>query len=495
MSPTRTRIIVLLLMAFATAIAAAFFIPQSLRLDEAQTLWQVSRFPNEIFHVIGSDVHVPLYHFLLFAWNSFFGNGITVDRIFSLVFFLASIPMMVIVGDETYGSRRIGTFGAVLLALSPFMNWYASEIRMYTMLVFMTLVSQYFFIRFRKTGSNAAWWGYLVTGMIGAYVHYFFGLVLIAQAIFFIFFRHEFRPGSMRRLLLAYAIVLLALAPWAIYVLTLGQASNSVPLLPVPSLINLFNTFSEFLIGEQSVPINAFVVALWPLIMLAWFLTFQKRGQRGPDHASLLFLLLLPIGIAFAVSVLYKPVYLERYLIFAASAFYLMLSAMIDAYPRKLANALRIAFAGAMLAMIYVLAVNPATPVKENYAAAAQYLTQYGKPSDIAIVSAPFTVYPLEYYYNGPVAIDTLPLWDQYAEGPVPPFATSTFPSEVQQIAGDHARLWLLLSYNQGYQPAVQSYFDSHYRRLDAYTLSPGMVLELYQLRYDVATATVAAAQ
>ncbi len=493
MSPTLTRIVVLALMAFAAAMAAAFFIPQSLRLDEAQTLWQISRFPSEIFHVVGSDVHVPLYHFLLFGWNSLFGSGIVVDRIFSLVFFLASIPMIVLVGDETYGARGISIFGAVLLTLSPFVNWYASEIRMYTMLVFMTLVSQYFFIRFRKEGSRGAWWGYLVTGVIGAYIHYFFGLVLIAQAIFFLFFRNEFRPGSLRRLLLAYAIILLSLAPWVVYVLTLGQASNSVPLLPVPSLINLFNTFSEFLVGEQSVPINSFVVALWPLIMLAWFLTFQKRGRRGPDHAALLFILLLPITIAFAVSVLYKPVYLERYLIFAAPAFYLLLSAMIDAYPRKLAITLRIAFAGTMLAMMYVLAMNPSTPVKENYAVAAQYLTQYGKPSDVAVVSAPFTVYPLEYYYEGPVTIDTLPLWDQYAEGPVPPFSTSTFPSEVQQIAGDHARLWLLLSYNQGYQPAVQSYFSDHYRRLAAYTLSPGMTLELYQLRYDVSSSTVTA--
>lgn len=479
-------------MAFAAASAAAFFLPPSLRLDESQTLWQVSRFPWEIFHVIGSDVHVPLYHFLLYGWNIFFGNGMTSARIFSLVFFLASIPMVYLVGGEAYGSRRIGLFGATLLAVSPFMNWYGSEARMYSMLVFITLVNQYCFMRWRKTGSANHWWGYTATAVIGTYVHYFFALVLASQAVFFIFYRRSFPKGSLRRLLFAFLLVAVAIIPWGIYVLHLGEAANSVPILPVPSLIDIFNTFSEFLVGEQSVPINSFVVALWPLIIVAWFLTFQKKGRKGPDHAYLLFSLLIPIAATFAASILYKPVYLERYLIFALPACYLLLSAMIDAYPQKLATSLRVAFVAAMLAMLYVLAANPATPVKENYALAAEYFDRYATPQDVIAVSAPFTIYPVEYYYDGPTAVYTLPLWDQSAKGPVPNFVTSTFPGEVQQVAGDHARLWLLLSYDQGYQQAVQSYFDNHYRRLAQYTLSQGMTLDLYQLRYDVASSTVA---
>lgn len=484
----RTRFILILLMALAAVASAVLFMPQSLRLDEAQTLWQVSRFPPEILSTIGGDVHVPLYHFLLYAWDIFFGNGLADNRIFSMVFFIASIPMVVLVGDEAYGNRVVGVFAAVLLAVSPFMNWYANEIRMYSMLVFVTLANQLFFIRLRKYGRRGTWWAYAATSVIGVYIHYFFALVLLAQAFFFLFFRRSFPRGSTKRFAVTYLAVVLALVPWIVYVLRLGKAVNSEPLLAMPTLINLFNTFSEFLVGGQSVPINAFVVALWPLVLIIWFLTFQKRRHPGTDHVYLVYSLFVPIITAFLVSVLYKPVYLERYLIFTLPAFYLLLSAMIAAYPPKLANLLRAAFVIAMLFALYALAMNPATPVVENYAVAADYFRKYATPQDVIAVSAPFTIYPVEYYYQGPTAVHTLPLWDQAAKGPIPPFVTSTFPSEVAQVAGDHTRLWLLLSYNQGYEQTVQSYFDSHYERLAKYTLSPDMTLELYKLRYDVSS-------
>jgi len=56
----------------------------------------------------------------------------------------------------------------------------------------------------------------------------------------------------------------------------------------------------------------------------------------------------------------------------------------------------------------------------------------------------------------------------------------------VQTLVGQHDDLWLLLSYDQGYQKNIQDYFDSHYQRLSAVTLSPNMILEEYKLRYDV---------
>ena len=290
-------------MAFAVAVAAALFLPQSLRLDESQTLWQVNRFPLEILSTIGSDVHVPLYHFLLYFWEAIFGNGITINRIFSLIFFLASIPMIVLVGNEVYGERRVSVFAAVLFTISPFMNWYGSEIRMYSMLVFVTLVNQYYFIRMRKGGGRGIWWGYTISALVGSFTHYFFGLVLLSQGIFFLFFRRSFPKGTLKRLILSYLIVLLALAPWVVYVLRLGKAVNAQPLLPAPTLIDFFNTFSEFFVGS-SVPINAFVVALWPLLVVAWFLTFQKQPRPSEDHFYLIFSLFIPIGTAFAVSVL-----------------------------------------------------------------------------------------------------------------------------------------------------------------------------------------------
>jgi uncharacterized membrane protein len=74
----------------------------------------------------------------LHFWRLFVGDTVSVARMMSLAFYLLSIPLLYVLGKQAY-SRQVGLFAALLLALSPFMNWYGSEIRMYTL--FTLLVS------------------------------------------------------------------------------------------------------------------------------------------------------------------------------------------------------------------------------------------------------------------------------------------------------------------------------------------------------------------
>ena len=336
------------------------------------------------------------------------------------------------------------------------------------------------------------WCGSTIAVIIGIYTHYYFGLVLLAQAVFYFLYRAYFPADSLKKFFIAGGVVLLSLVPWITYVWRLGEVGNSQPLLPRPGLIELFNTFSYFLFGEQSYAVNSFVVALWPLIMLSWFFSLQKKKVRNPDTAYLLFSIVFAVGVAFLVSVIIRPVYVERYLIFTLPAFCLLVAAMIDSYSHTARRIVKTCLIIAMLATLSIQALNFDTPAKENYAAATTYLATHATPQDVIILSAPFTVYPVEYYYQGPVAIRTLPIWDRYAPGPIPAFSPGTLPDQVAQVAGKHERAWLLLSYDQGYEQEILEYFDQHYERLESHTLSPGLTLLLYRLRYDViSNATV----
>ena len=80
--------------------------------------------------------------------------------------------------------------------------------------------------------------------------------------------------------------------------------------------------------------------------------------------------------------------------------------------------------------------------------------------------------------------ITTLPIWDRFIVGSIPPFDPATLPAQVEQIKGDHQNLWLLLSYDQGYEEELRLYFDTHFQRLGEYDFSPGLRLYEYKLRY-----------
>lgn len=473
-----------------------FFMGQSLRLDEAQSLWQSSRSPSDIVTLVSQDVHVPLYHEILHFWRFYITDSVAGARALSLLFYVLSIPAMYLLGRRAYG-RGVGLFGALLITLSPFMQWYGSEVRMYTLLVLVTILNQYFFLKIFTKGKllfgsgeyTATWVGYAVTTVVGAFVHYFFFLNLLAQVVFYFLRRDIFPPKALRNFIFTALILVLMVLPWAWYVYGQGQAGFQTPLLPTPTTVNLFSTFSQFLFGFQTDGVNTIFLSLWPITLIFAFLTLRRDVRLTPVTEFLLLSLLVPIIVSFGVSFV-VPVFVSRYLIFTAPALFLLLGSLFGSYSPRAANLVQVGLAGVMAVMLVVEIINPATPVKENYREAAQFMSAHATPQDTIVLAAPFTLYPIEYYYRGEAPVTTLPTWDQYAYGPIPPFDAAKLPQQVKQDAGSSQNVWLLLSYDQGYNDTVKSYFDNHYQRLASQSFSPGLNLYEYKVRYDTAPAT-----
>ncbi len=195
--------------------------------------------------------------------------------------------------------------------------------------------------------------------------------------------------------------------------------------------------------------------------------------------------ILIPIAAAFVVSVTLRPLFVSRYLILTIPSMYLFISWIFSTYPKGLQKAIKAVLIFAMLAGLTVEIINPSTPTKENYLGATNYITQHASAQDILILSAPFTVYPVEYYYRGPTDITTLPIWNRYQSGAIPPFIESELAQQVETLKGSHEKAWVLLSYDQGYEEKIRLYFETHFQRLDYKEFSQGLKMYEYRLRYD----------
>ncbi len=462
-----------------------FLSKQSLRLDEAQSLWQSSHSPAGIMKVVASDVHVPLYHMLLHIWQKWVGNDVALARDFSLIFFVLTIPAVYLLGNLSF-SRSVSLFAAIMFAASPFLNWYGSEIRMYSLLTLLTVLNQYFFILLfkRRPVTRLTWVGYGITAVLGSFTHYFFALVLLVEALFYMTHYRLFPSGIFKRLVVVAVIIFLLMSPWLFYVYTLKSIGNSQPNLTPPSTINIFNSFSQFVFGFQNDHVNTILVSLWPISVLLAFLALRRKNSILPDVRYHLMAAIIPIVVAFLVSVALLPLFVSRYMIITVPSLYLFLGWIISTYPRPLRNPIKALLIVAMLAMLLQQVVSASTPVKENFREATEYLNLNADARDVIAVSAPFTIYPVIYYYQGPAMITTLPIWDRFVVGSIPPFDPATLPAQVNQIKGDHQNLWLLLSYDQGYEEELRLYFDTHFQRLAEFDFSPGLRLYEYKLRY-----------
>jgi len=474
-------------------LSVAYFSHQSLRLDEAQSLWQTSRSPAAILTVVGQDVHVPLYHELLHFWRLYIGDSVAWARGFSLLWLVLSIPALYLLGKRAYG-QTAGLIAASLLAVSPFMNWYGSEIRMYTLFMFLVIVNQYAFLHVWKgstrdeAGAEHAWVVYILTAILGIYTHYFFFLVLGTQALFYFLRRELFPKGSLRRFIFAAALVVLAFAPWGWWVLHQGQILNSTPDLARPTTVDLFNAVAQFFFGFQDDHLNTVILSLWPLALLAGFLALRKRDGHTLQTEYLVLSVIVPIAAVFCISFV-TPLFVSRYLIFTVPALYVMFANLLVTLPARGGVWARTALVGAMALALVIEMYNPSAPVKENYRAAADYLAANAQAQDAIVLAAPFTIYPVEYYYRGSANISTLPVWDRYTYGPIPPFVASQLGQEVSSTTEGHQNVWLLLSYDQGYNKQIKDYFDQHYTALASTTFSPGLDLYKYQVGYGTPLA------
>lgn len=457
------------------------FIRQSLRLDESQSIWQSSHSIAGLLHTVALDVHVPLYHLILHYWIFFFGNSVVSVRLPSLIFFLATIPVVYLLARKILPVRW-SLFAVALFSFSPFLNWYGNEARMYTLLLLVSALNQLFFIKIMK--NNKGWFWYGLSALIGAYTHYFFLFNLIAEGIYFILNRNKFAPGTFKRLIIVGGLVIVALSPWLLYFHSLGSASNTRPHLQTPSSVDFFSVYSQFIFGFQDNYVNTIFLSAWPLVMLLALMAVRRSKGISQELSFMATMSVIPVLLAYFGSRFITPFFLSRYMVIAVAPLLLMLIWIFSQYIKK------IAFAFAALLIILTAlttfseARSSATPVKEAYKQVASDININVQPQDLVILSAPFTIYPFEYYYHGYAQIQTLPIWNRAAVGQIPAFDLKTMPTEVATLNAHHHYIYLVLSQDQGYEKDIYQYYLTHFKQISHKTYSPDLSLYVYQVGY-----------
>lgn len=485
----RDQLIILGSMIFITLVSYFFLMGKSIRLDEAQSVWQTNHSFLGTLHIIATDVHVPVYFILLRGWIMTFGSSVADMRSLSLLFLLMSIPALYKLSKESYSSR-IAILTVLLATVSPFLHWYGSEARMYTLLFLITILNHIYFLKLFTPNSstkNSSWYLYALTVFVGVYTHIFFGLILLVQVLFYAKYDSKFQTNSLRRFSLVVFGVLLETGVWILFRLNTGTA-NSSPLLHTPTTSDIFNLFSNVYIGLQTNSLNSFFLSLWPIFVLLGFSLLARREKIAPETVYLFGCTFLPILSAFLISIFFRPVFVSRYLIIVVPSLYILTSYLISLYSQKIGNRI---LAVLILSMVFALGVEVTSakvPVNENYRQVSAYVEKKAKSNDIFIVSAPFTTYPVEYYYHGRAPLDTFPHWARYESNEgldgIPPYSEEYLAGESTEWAKHYEYLYLLLSYDQGYEESTRLYLDSHYERVSAKEFSPNLKLYIYKLRY-----------
>ena len=461
---------------------------QSIRLDESQSIWVSSKPLATVISLTSTDVHVPLYGVILHFWMQIFGNSIVAARALSMLFFIMTLPVLYLFVKEA-SNKQIALLTLALFTLSPFIMWYTSEARMYTLFTLITSLNHLFFLRMIKSDAGQSKFGYFVTLILGFYTHYFFVFLVMTQAVYTVgvFWKRLQNKESQRFVKRTIGIMFVAalfFLPWIGLLLSSGMASNSQPLIPPPTSYNIIQTFVNFIFGFQAQGIQAVLVSLWPLSVMTLFFIFTKR-QRIPISGTVYILLasFLPIILVFLVSY-FRPIFLSRYLIVVTPTLFFLFAWMLTQYSQKATSLVISVVLFSMLGLMLYQTTSAATPVRENYEGATAYLEQKATARDIIAVTAPFTVYPIEYSYDGRTRITTIPEWNRFEAGAIPAFSVQDLDTRMSKYKTQYERMFLIMSYDQGYEDEIRKYFDG-YELLEKDTLSAKLEIRVYKLRYN----------
>jgi mannosyltransferase len=113
---------------------------ESLWMDEGLSIGIASQGFFHIPGVLQVDGSPPLYYMLLSLWVGVFGDGPAETQGLSVAIALLAVPGGLWAGWSLFG-RRAGLILAALCAVNPFLNYYAQETRMYSLMLVLSLLT------------------------------------------------------------------------------------------------------------------------------------------------------------------------------------------------------------------------------------------------------------------------------------------------------------------------------------------------------------------
>ncbi|MDD5080217.1 MAG: glycosyltransferase family 39 protein [Candidatus Omnitrophica bacterium] len=293
-----------------------------------------------------TDIPRPVYYALLKLWTGLFGYTEVAARSLAVIFGVLSVFLIYKLAKTLFGASA-GLISAFILAISPYNIYYSQQVRYYTLFLCLSLVSIILFLKVIKSDKRSLRFLYILTNALILYSFPVGIYVFILQNIFFLVFSKRIR--LKRQWLRMQVIILVIFMPMAVLpavAFTQNTRNQEIDtfIADKPGYRDLIGTFGVFSyggprqahagVGFETEPsrlrvIRFLTVLLGLLFSLSIFYS-RKEIRSNEDILSaknkilLLWLwLLAPLLGFYLFSIWVKPVFLTRYFIAIAPAFYI----------------------------------------------------------------------------------------------------------------------------------------------------------------------------
>lgn len=308
-------------------------ISQSFWRDEAFSALISSKSISEIISLSMRDTNPPLFYIVSHFWIILFGNTEISLRSLTLIFHLLTVFGIYLISKNFFNSTKSQVAITLAVLLNPFLMQYAFEVRSYSLLICLTVFALFFTINKKYIYAGILLALAILTHNFGIFVFIVFSTWLL------IFKRNSVRLSSIIMML---SFPFFSVILWGTTLFTqMGKVSQGF-WIQRPTLSSFINSFNIFSSGDLTYPAKSilviFTVILCILGVLNWIIN-RKHGQKNNLNLILIELLIvIPLLTAFFISLLFTPIYLERYLIEIVPMLILFIGYSLQGYYRLKSN-------------------------------------------------------------------------------------------------------------------------------------------------------------
>ena len=155
----------------------------------------------------------PFHYVLLIFWHRIIGDHYMDYRLFSLMAYLLTLPLLFYLTNKIFKSKQAAWICISLFSISPFFSFFSIEARYYMLWAFIIVALHAAFLKSIE-GKGSRWWViYGFTAAIAMYISLFSSLAIVSHTLYvYLRKKDKWLPLTMTQ-----ATVVLAYMPWIIF--------------------------------------------------------------------------------------------------------------------------------------------------------------------------------------------------------------------------------------------------------------------------------------
>lgn len=361
-----------------------FYLTQSVWRDEAFSYFMAKPDVIKIIINTANDFNPPLYYILLHFWIYISGNSDIYLRILSFIFHLIGVYYAFLIGRKI-SSKRWAFYLTLFYFLNPMLIYYAFEIRMYSLFAMLSTAAIYYASKkdFRK---------YTISSILGLYSHSFFILVIFSIGIM------NFLKSRSKKILLRYFSPILFFLPWIPILAIQFVKSKESWLYPVDWQL-IKSSLGNIFTGYEGTPGHLWPLTAWLSLFILFFMYLAFKNKKLNTDIFIL-PIVLPLFLILTYSVLKRPLFVNRYLIFISV--FEVITVFIGIISIRNNNLRKLSAFAWLIFIIYFNLYTPPFREKTDFASTFKEINQLAQKKDFVFTRTPIAYLESAFYYKYP---------------------------------------------------------------------------------------------